>query len=118
MVAGVLQCLDKEGFRRVGVVGGKFAHLVGAPTEGVFVGYGEHLVGLQRGAEGEVAEGSVDGVFGTAQEPRGRQLFVVRPTRKLRDAVQHGRGLFCLSGCRIVGDHRLILAVGRVGRGC
>ena len=60
---GVTQGLDEESLRGLGEVAGKLAHLVGHTTQGVFVGYGQHLVSLQTSLQGDIAQRLVQGVF-------------------------------------------------------
>ena len=63
IVAGVFQRFDEECLRHIGIVAGKLSDLEGLSAVGIFVGNGEHLVGLECGFQCDVAERCVHGVF-------------------------------------------------------
>ena len=114
VVAGVLQRFDEECAVDVGVVAGELTHLIGAAAVSVFVSHGQHLVGLQRGVERDVAQGGVDGVFRRAEQPGALNLLVVGAAHQ-SGAVEHRRGLVDVAGIGVAVDHRLILRVGGIG---
>ena len=87
----VLQRLHEEHFLGVLAVGGELADLVGLSAIGVFVGHGQHLVGLEGLLQRHIAQGGVERVF-RGRELAGRlEFFVVYPTRQ-PGAVEHLRG--------------------------
>ena len=90
VVAGVLQCLDKERLVDVRQVAGKLAHLERLSAVGVLEGDGQHLVGLQAGLQRDGAEGRVDGIFRRCQQPCRRQLLVVGAALHLRQGFEGG----------------------------
>ena len=112
IVAGVLQGFHEDGFRGVGTVGGELAHTVGLAAVGVLVGYGQHLVGLQRGAQGDIAQGLVHRIFRTAQQAGGSQLLVVLAA--LEGGGKHRAGLVDVAGGGVGRRQLGILVVGIV----
>ncbi len=56
VVTGVLQGFDKQRVAGIAMIGSKLAHLVGHATTGIFVGYSQHLVGLQHGTQRDIAK--------------------------------------------------------------
>ena len=107
------RCGALEHFQEKGLVGGRYvarklAHLVYLSVEGVFVGHGEHLVGIERAAERYVAERGVEGVLARRQQPRAFHLLVVAAAlyavgrqrfEHLSDVIYvSGAGIFSLDG--------------------
>ena len=87
----ILQRLHEEHLFGVLAVGGELADLVGLSAVGVFVGYGQHLVGLEGLLQRHIAQCGVERVF-RGRELAGRlEFFVVYPTRQ-PGTVEHLRG--------------------------
>ena len=63
VVAGVLQRFDEECLVGIRDVARELTHLIGLPTVGVLIGYGQHLICLQCSVQRDVAHGGVDSIF-------------------------------------------------------
>ena len=116
IVRRVLQCLHVEGLRHVGDVRRKFTHLERLAAVGIFIGHGQHLVGLQSGAQRDVAQRCVHRVLRRRQQAGALQFLVVRTAHEAADAVEHGRRLGDVAGLAILVHQRAILRVGIVRR--
>ena len=113
VVARVLERLDEERLRDIGDVAGKLTHLIGDSPVGVFVGDGQHLVGLQR-LDGDVAQGFVERIFRRREEACTLELLVVGAADEAGNGVERGRSLVDIARCGIVVDERGIERVGLV----
>ena len=112
IVRRILQRLDIERLLGCGMVGGKLTHVVGLTAIGVLVGYRQHLVGLQRGLQRDVAQGAVQRIFRSGQQACGRQLLKVFATR--HHGTQDGRRLVDVASGGIGSGQGGILAIGTV----
>ena len=116
IVAGVLQRLHVERLVRVGDVRRELAHLIRHAAVCVLVSHGEHLVGLQRCLQRDVAQRLVHGVLRRVEQARTLQLLVVGSAHEAGYSVEHGRGLVDVACGGVLRCHGCILRVGGVGR--
>ena len=56
IVRSVLQRLHKQGLSRLGIVAGKFSHLIGLTACRKLIGYRQHLIGLKTRLQRDIAE--------------------------------------------------------------
>ena len=112
-VAGILEGFDIERLTDIlALVGSKLSHPESLSAIGVFVGNGEHLVGLQRGLQRDVSKGSVERIFRSGHQT-GRSQFLVVLTA-LERRCQHRTCLVDVTGVCIGCRQLLILVVGIV----
>ena len=103
---GGFEHLHVEALRGGGDVGGKFAHLINLAVVGVFVGYAQHVVGVELRFQRHIAEGGVESVFRGGEESGRLDFLVVAATlyaecaqrlQRLGDGVDRpGTGILCL----------------------
>ena len=121
IVAGVFERRYEQSLTGIGVVACKLAHLIGHAAVGVFIGYGEYLVGLQRTLQRNVSQGRIDGVFRGREQSGTFEFFVVASAHKSAECVKHRGGSVDVSGGGIGCRHGRIFrvsAIGGNGAGC
>ena len=117
-LTGVLQRLHVECVLGVARhVGGELSHLIHLTVVGIFVGHGQHLVGLESSLQRDVAHRPVNGVFRRIQHAGALQFLVAGATFQSIVAVEHRGGLVNVSGIGIGGVQQRIELTGIVGCG-
>ena len=112
-VARVLQGLDKECQRCVvSLVGSEFTHAVSSSAIGVLISHRQYLVGLQRGFQGDITQGTVQRVFRRCQQSGCSQFLIVLATSE--GSFQHRACLVNVTGSHKSGCQLPVFIVGDI----